>query len=242
MPVFATAFSSTPGGQGAQRTIAIPAGTRAGDLLVVWCYSDQPGSSIFGDIPAGFTYVGTRVIGSTVDGMALYVGVRVATASEPATFDVFNSGSAPSGLIVLRGCKRSGIRAAHRVRNLSASSPWPMQSASMYVSEPSELLWFGASDPIGFGSTTREVPRGFTKVQELNDAYSQFAVGWRRVVRPGMVNIAPANTGTTTSAGSAVRLAAFPSMTAAQQRYGRPLPAASAPYTSATLGVRARSL
>lgn len=211
--------------------------------MVYWSLSDNGGSVIGGNIPAGFTVVSPSNFGTTIDGCGLRLAVRVATGAEPASYQSTGTNMV-AGIVVLAGVRVAGMRSSARAVDAALPSPWCLSGTGIMLREVSDVLWLGASDTTTSSSAVSNTPpSGYVLVAQYHVGFYHLAIASKPNVLPGSTN---ALVGTGTSAGrlsgSVVRVLAFP-RTAGNTRRSQLLATWPLPrYSSASINISARKL
>jgi hypothetical protein len=227
-------------GSSSSNVVNVPPETRPGDVMVFWQISDLLNSTTNAAVPVGFRRVFPDHAGSTADSAASSLGVRIATASEPASYT--NSIAASHsivGLLILRGVTIHGMRSNANTTNTQLANPWVLPGRRLEATGPCDLLWYGISDTTVTGVTTTTVPPGFKKVYELNTGFYHLTIALRSLRRGERAQSATGQAAQSGSlSGYVVRMASFPATrnTPRDVRMGSPL------YSSAALHVTARTV
>jgi hypothetical protein len=197
-PLFLTLWASLAAAQvtfigsniGRTASVTVPAGTQAGDLLLVAVTNDngQLGSFAW---PAGFVQLHSAAVESP-DGQSWAVGYAFATGLE-ATIDVANRNGIPMvAVAVYRGVDPffpiAGEVEDHSIQHGGTYGPWALQSAGLSVSSANDVVvWIAGIDlKLGINvpgydggvmtPTTYTPPPGFVLRQQDSYLYTSLAI------------------------------------------------------------------
>ena len=211
--------------------------------MVWWTVSDNAGSAAGATSPAGFSVINPSTFGTTVDGCGLRLAVRIATGAEPASYQIAASNSV-AGIVVLSGVRFAGIKSSARAVDLPLLTPWNLSGTGLMLREVSDVLWFGASDlTSSIGIVSNKAPPGYAMVAQYHSVFYHLAIAAKPNVLPGPTgSLIGKGTNAGRTAGSVVRVLAFP-RTAGNTRRSQLLTTWPLPrYTSASISITARRL
>lgn len=131
-------------------TITKPDGVVEGDILVAFAVSDDNAASTF-TWPTDFVELTGTPLTSSADAQTVGCAIKVAGGSEPASYDISNSGnSIIGGIAAFSGCAITGVPHQSSVgsSSIANASPWSMATAAFgsNTSEICDLIFIAGSD------------------------------------------------------------------------------------------------
>jgi hypothetical protein len=159
--------------------IAVPASTRAGDLLVVAESANQASTSWWA--PSGWTFGG----GGQQDGQDLNWWWKVASQSEPQTYYFKHSQWADGGMVMLDFAHTSatpvvGVSALGLFNNQGAGNVTQATFGPVNNTSAASLLIAGWQP----ASAVPTWPAGYTRVASANDGFGYIAAAVNTTVAP----------------------------------------------------------
>ncbi len=191
--------------------VPTPAGTQRGDVLVWVSVGDTSGFAGNSGALAPIRRVTPSRLGSTSDGLGLYVGIHTVQESNQATYNASGGDPQYGVALSLFGVTRTGLRVTYAASSAQRASPWRLPAPTLRVDTPSDVLWIASSDiNSSSAALTQEVPKGFAPIGIFRSAFFTLSLALRQNVQAGYVN-ALSGTGTSTAtAGYAAVAMAFP--------------------------------
>ena len=171
----AVASFSTNATSGGAVSVTQPPSTASGDLLIMTISSDNTATWSW---PSGFSDLGAGLVnfGGSIDGQTMGIAWKIATGSEPSTYDVTISGGSKyfsASVMRITGAASSSPIGTYNYNTTAsgAASPATVTSPSITPSTDHNLiLWIAGADSNSSGSYSYTVPSGMTaEVGPAND-------------------------------------------------------------------------